>query len=80
MTKKEKKKAVLRDDITRETDKVVTMILISMWGERNSESFNSTQSPLPSQCNPLSTFLIRPCFDKVNEINITHPIHFTGKL
>lgn len=37
MTKKEKKKtAVLRDDITRETDKVVTMILISMFGERKS--------------------------------------------
>ena len=35
MTKKEKKKtAVLRDDITRETDQVVTMILISMFGER----------------------------------------------
>lgn len=35
MTKKEKKKtAVLRDDITRETDKVVSMILISMFGER----------------------------------------------
>ena len=33
MTKKEKKKtAVLRDDITRETDQVVTMILISMLG------------------------------------------------
>lgn len=35
MTKKEKKKtAVLRDDITRETDQVVTMILVSMFGER----------------------------------------------
>ena len=44
MTKKEKeKKAVLRDDITRETDKVVTMILISMFVER--ETVNPSVLP-----------------------------------